>query len=149
MPNAPAACRRLIPHSVVENRSMIRARLVLFALAGCFASAASLACRSAGPYDVAQQANSATLVVQNQNFNDVDVYAVAGGLATRIGTVTGNSTARFGLSEALYNSPDFRIVATPIGGNGRASTGPISVSSGQTIEFTIAPVLRMSSVMVR
>jgi hypothetical protein len=89
------------------------------------------------------------LAVQNQNFDDIDVCAVAGGLATRIGTVTGNSTARFGLSDVLYNMPDFRIVATPIGGNGRASTGPISVSSGQTIQFTIAPVARMSSVMVR
>jgi hypothetical protein len=127
---------------------MIRARLAALALASCLVSVAS-ACRSAGPYDVSQQANTATLVVQNQNFNDVDVYAVAGGLATRIGTVTGNSTARFGLSEALYTAPDFRIVATPIGGNGRASTGPLIVSPGQTIEFTVAPVLRMSSVMLR
>jgi hypothetical protein len=128
---------------------MIRVRLLVFALAGCVASATTFACRSASPYDVAQQANTVTLVVQNQNFNDMDVYAVAGGLATRIGTVTGNSSARFGLSDALYNAPDFRIVATPIGGNGRASTGPVHVSSGQTIEFTIAPVARMSSVMVR
>jgi hypothetical protein len=127
---------------------MIRARLAALALASCLVSAAP-ACRSAGPYDVSQQANTATLVVQNQNFNDVDVYAVAGGLATRIGTVTGNSTGRFGLSEALYTAPDFRIVATPIGGNGRASTGPLVVSPGQTIEFTVAPVLRMSSVMLR
>jgi hypothetical protein len=127
---------------------MIRARIAALALAGCLVSAISPACRSAGPYDVAQQSNTATLIVQNQNFNDVDVYALAGGLATRIGTVTGNSAGRFGLSEALYNSPDFRIVATPIGGNGRASTGPISVSPGQTVEFTVAPVLRMSSVMV-
>jgi hypothetical protein len=127
---------------------MIHARLAALALASCLVSAAS-ACRSAGPYDVTQQANTATLVVQNQNFNDVDIYAVAGGLATRIGTVTGNSTARFGLSEPLYTAPDFRIVATPIGGNGRASTGPLVVSPGQTIEFTVAPVLRMSSVMLR
>jgi hypothetical protein len=132
----------------LETAAMIRARLAALALASCLVAAAS-ACRSSGSYDVSQQGNTATLVVQNQNFNDVDVYAVAGGLATRIGTVTGNSTTRFGLSEALYTAPDFRVVATPIGGNGRASTGPLVVSPGQTIEFTVAPVLRMSSVMLR
>jgi hypothetical protein len=73
---------------------MNRARLVLFALAGCVASAVSSGCRSASPYDVADRSNTAALVVQNENFNDMDVYAVAGGLATRIGTVSGNSTAR-------------------------------------------------------
>jgi hypothetical protein len=128
---------------------MTRLRLFALAMLTCVATAVAEGCRSGSPYDVSQQSNTATLVVRNDNFNDVDVYAVAGGLATRIGTVTGNSTAHFGLSDALYNSTDFRVVATPIGGNGRASTGPISVSSGQTIYFNIAPVLRMSSASVR
>lgn len=128
---------------------MIRSSLMAIGLACCVASVASSACRSASPYEVGQSSNTAVLVVNNQNFNDVDVYAVGGGLATRIGTVPGNSSARFGLSDALYTASDFRIVATPIGGNGRASTGTINVSSGQTIEFTVAPVLRMSSVLLR
>ena len=89
------------------------------------------------------------LVVQNQNFYDMDLYVVSEGLATRIGDVTGNSTARFTLDPSFFPSSELRIIATPVGGNGRASSGPLSVGPGQTITFTIAPVLRQSSATIR
>ncbi|HKW49630.1 MAG TPA: hypothetical protein VJN70_19390 [Gemmatimonadaceae bacterium] len=92
---------------------------------------------------------SVGLVVQNHNFYDTDVYVVSEGLATRIGEVTGNSTAHFVLDPSFFPSKELRIVATPIGGNGRATSGPQSVSPGQTIDFTIAPVLRQSSATIR
>lgn len=108
------------------------------------------ACRSASPYDVGEaQPGNIGLVVRNNNFNDVDVYAVSSGLPSRIGTVTGNSSATFSLNPSLVSPTDFRIVATPIGGNGRASTGTVIVSPGQTIEFTIGPVLSQSTVSIR
>src|SRR5205823_14334357 len=66
-------------------------------------------------------ATSIGLTVTNQNFLDMDVYAVTDGLATRVGTVTGNNTRNFTLNASLATR-DLRIVATPIGGNGRAST---------------------------
>ncbi|HEY2065157.1 MAG TPA: hypothetical protein VGG84_04310 [Gemmatimonadaceae bacterium] len=127
---------------------MRTSRHVVIALLVALSGAA--ACRSASPYDVAEaQPGNITLVVRNNNFNDVDVYAVSSGLATRIGTVTGNSSATFTLNPSLVSPTDFRIVATPIGGNGRASTGPINVSQGQTIEFTVGPVLSQSTVSIR
>lgn len=89
------------------------------------------------------------LVVQNQNFYDMDLYVVSEGLATRIGEVGGNSSAHFTLDPSFFPSSDFRIIATPVGGNGRASSGPLSVGAGQTINFTIAPVLRQSSASIR
>jgi len=89
------------------------------------------------------------LVVQNQNFYDMDVYVVSEGLATRIGDVTGNSTARFTLDPSFFPSNELRVIATPVGGNGRASSGALNVAPGQTISFTIAPVLRQSSAIVR
>jgi len=89
------------------------------------------------------------LVVQNQNFYDMDLYVVSEGLATRIGDVGGNSSAHFTLDPSFFPSSDFRIIATPVGGNGRASSGPLSVGAGQTINFTIAPVLRHSSASIR
>lgn len=89
------------------------------------------------------------LVVQNQNFYDMDVYVVSEGLATRIGDVGGNSSAHFTLDPSFFPSSEFRIIATPVGGNGRASSGPLSVGPGQTINFTIAPVLRQSSATIR
>lgn len=93
-------------------------------------------------------ASSLGLHVKNNNFLDMDVYAVSAGLATRIGTVTGNSSRTFVLSPSLA-TPDFRIVATPIGGSGRASTGQLLVSPGQTIEFTIGSILQNSTVFIR
>jgi len=89
------------------------------------------------------------LVVENQNFYDMDLYVVSEGLATRIGDVTGNSTARFTLDPSFFPSNELRIIATPVGGNGRASSGPLNVAAGQSIVFTIAPVLRQSSAIVR
>ena len=89
------------------------------------------------------------LVVQNQNFYDMDLYVVSEGLATRIGDVSGNSTARFTLDPSFFPSSELRIIATPIGGNGRASSGPLNVGPGQTINFTIASVLRQSSATIR
>ena len=93
-------------------------------------------------------AESIGLTVTNQNFLDMDVYAVSEGLATRLGTVTGNTKRNFMLHPSMATR-DLRIVATPIGGNGRASTGSVTVSPGQTIEFRIGPTLRNSSVSIR
>jgi len=92
---------------------------------------------------------SVSLTVQNQNFYDMDLYVVSEGLATRIGDVTGNSTGHFVLDPSFFPSSEIRIIATPIGGNGRASSGPLNVGPGQSINFTIASLLRQSSATVR
>jgi hypothetical protein len=109
------------------------------------------ACRSSNAYDPeTRKAEDALLIVENQNFYDVDIYALSSGLPTRIGTVTGNSgTARFALSPTVIGASDFRLVATPIGGNGRASSGPLMVSGGRTIKFTITPSLAQSHAEVQ
>ena len=128
---------------------MFSLRRATFALAAALTLSTIPACRSANPYAVGSQQDPVSLIVRNDNFSDMDLYAVADGLPTRIGTVTGNSTQRFELSESMYRASDLRIIGTPIGGNGRASSGPIQVGSGQTIYFSIAPVLRQSSVSIR
>ncbi|HEY5061233.1 MAG TPA: hypothetical protein VII52_06830 [Gemmatimonadaceae bacterium] len=123
-----------------------------FAAFALFASVLGIgtACRSANPYAMDQEIPGMALVVRNNNFNNMDVYAISAGLPTRIGTVTGNSAQSFKLHESFYTSSgDFRIVATPIGGNGRASSGQIAVSPGETIYFTIGSQLRQSSVTIR
>lgn len=108
------------------------------------------ACRSSNAYDIAnRQSNDATLIVENQNFYDVDVYALSSGLPTRIGTVSGNSSLSFALRSTVFTATDFRLVATPIGGNGRGSSGLLSVSAGQTVKFTIAPVLNQSFAQIQ
>jgi hypothetical protein len=94
-------------------------------------------------------ANAVFVHVKNDNFLDMDVYAVSAGLATRIGTVTGNSSRDFVVDASLAATQDFRIVATPIGGNGRATSGNIQVGAGQTVDFTIGSILRNSTVFIR
>ena len=122
-----------------------------FALALVLAGPAALsACRSSNAYDIAnRQSTDATLIVENQNFYDVDVYALSSGLPTRIGTVSGNTSLSFALRSTVFTATDFRLVATPIGGNGRASSGLLSVAPGQTVKFTIAPVLNQSFAQIQ
>lgn len=127
----------------------MRSPVVALGLAICLSSTAAIGCRSGTPYDVGRETDAVGLVVKNDNFSDVDVYAVADFLATRIGTVGGNSTQRFELSPSMTGGADLRIVATPIGGNGRASSGTVIVSRGQTIYFNVASVLRQSTATVR
>ncbi len=90
------------------------------------------------------------LVVQNNNFADVDVYVVRDGDATtRLGTVTGESNATFVVEPSLFPTGTLALVAQPIGGFGAARSGPVSVSPGQTVTFTIQPDLRTSMATVR
>ena len=111
-------------------------------------SAASACSRSYQAGGELAPQSAITLHVQNDNFLDMDVYAVSEGLPTRLGTVTGTSSRNFVVDPSLATQ-DFRIIATPIGGSGRASTGAVLVSPGQTIDFRIGSILSNSSVMIR
>jgi hypothetical protein len=121
--------------------------IALFAAATAVSTLSGCSRTGQAPGDLAP-ATSIGLKVTNQNYWDMDVYAVSDGLATRIGTVNGNNSRTFTLHSSLA-SRDLRIVATPIGGNGRASTGNVLVSPGQIIDFTIGSTMRNSTVSVR
>ncbi len=90
------------------------------------------------------QDGSVGLLVENQNFADMDVYLVTGGMARRVGTVTGNSNSQFRLDRSFFPTSQLSVIATPIGGHGIATTGRLSVAPGQQIDFTIAPMLQHS-----
>ncbi len=92
--------------------------------------------------------NSAALQLRNDDFLDLDVFAVTDGMATRLGTVTGNASDTFVLDPSMMNT-DLQIVATPIGGNGRASTGKIIVAPGEIIEFRVGYGLKNNTVYIR
>jgi len=122
-------------------------------LIGLLAASATLSAATAcsRPNEAAGELSPATSIgldVTNQNFLDMDVYVVSEGLATRLGTVSGNGSRHFMLNPSVA-SQDLRIVATPIGGNGRASSGTIAVGPGQTIDFKIGSSLRNSTVDIR
>jgi hypothetical protein len=114
------------------------------------ATASTTACRTSSPWEAENaEPGYVTLDVRNEHLLSMDVYAVSNGLATRVGRVQGMNKATFTLNPTLYVSSDFRIVATPASGNGRASTGTLQVHSGQTVEFTITNRLASSRVSIR
>jgi len=76
------------------------------------------------------------VAIRNQNFLDVNVFAISGSMSHRLGTVMGNGVANFSLNPA-YAMPDLRIVAVPIGGRGRVSSDRILASPGDSLQFDI------------
>ncbi|HEY4216300.1 MAG TPA: hypothetical protein VGM67_04145 [Gemmatimonadaceae bacterium] len=125
----------------------LRMVMGLFALSATVGSLGACS-HSNTEYGEVAPANAIVVHIQNQNFLDMDIYAVAAGVPTRLGTVTGNSSGTFVVNASMTHQ-DFAIDARPIGGNGRASTGNISVGPGQTIEFRIGSVMSNSSVFIR
>jgi hypothetical protein len=93
---------------------------------------------------------AATVVVQNNNFSDVDVFTVQDGtVTTRLGMVTGGSTATFAVDPSFFPTGQLGLIATPIGGSGVARSGPVLVNSGKTVTFMIQPDLRSSMATVQ
>jgi hypothetical protein len=86
--------------------------------------------------------------IRNENFLDMDVYAVIGGARRRLGMVSGNTSGDFSIEGGVFAGQSVSVVAIPIGGRGAATTGSLNIGAGQVIEFTVAPVLTQSRVSV-
>lgn len=87
--------------------------------------------------------------VKNENFLDMNVAVVVSGVSRRLGTVTGNSAADFKIDYMLTVGQSIAIIATPIGGRGYATSGSLSVSAGQLIDFQIGSQLQQSTATIR
>ena len=87
--------------------------------------------------------------VVNENFLDMNVAYVTGGVARRLGTVNGNSSGDFKISWSSTTGQPVVMTATPIGGRGSVNSGSLNVGFGQMIEFKIGSVLRQSTAVVR
>lgn len=86
--------------------------------------------------------------VKNENFLDMNVAVVANGVSRRLGSVSGNSIASFTVPWNVANGSTIAITARPIGGRGQATTGGLSVSPGQVVEFRVGSLLSQSAVTV-
>ncbi len=106
--------------------------------------------RGAGlePGTVQPVAGAVAVRVENNALTDVDVYAVSQGVARRLGTVLSTASSDFVLDPSYFPTGQLRLIAAPIAGNGRASSGLLNVMPGQTVEFDIAPHLPDSSAIV-
>ncbi|HVH68266.1 MAG TPA: hypothetical protein VM716_10395 [Gemmatimonadales bacterium] len=89
------------------------------------------------------------LDVTNHNFLDVVVYVLHDGQQTRVGTVTGSSSATFYLpARLLGQGREIQLLGHPIGGADLARTETIVVQPGQYVAWTIETDVRRSSVGV-
>jgi len=86
--------------------------------------------------------------VRNENFLDVNVFMIVNGVSRRLGTVTGNGAGDFTVDWGITIGQSIALQAVPIGGRGSANSGQLSIGLGQMIDFTVAPVLRQSTVSV-
>jgi hypothetical protein len=131
--------------------STIRSRALALALVGLIAAGCGRTAgfASAGS-TLAPTTNGVSVVVQNDNFADVDVFVVRDGdVLWRLGMVTGESTEKFSVDQSLFPTGTLALIARPIGGSGTARTGSLVVDAGQTVAFTISPDLRASMATVR
>jgi hypothetical protein len=89
------------------------------------------------------------LSVTNHNYLDVVIYVLHDGVQTRVGTVTGSSSAVFFLPVRLLGvAREIRLLGDAIGNDAYASTEILVVQRGQYIEWTLETDLRRSSVGV-
>jgi hypothetical protein len=90
-----------------------------------------------GPVD---PATPAMVEVENQAFNDMNVYVLRGSQRVRLGTVPGNSKAVFEIPRSMVNQGiPIRFQADPIGGNRMPFSEEITVSPGETVVLRIPP----------
>jgi hypothetical protein len=83
---------------------------------------------------------SATVLVHNRAFIDVDVYALYGGTRARLGTVTANGSTTFRLAQAIVGEGrELRFQVDPIGSRRQGTTYTMYVRPGEEITLTIPP----------
>jgi hypothetical protein len=107
---------------------------------------ATAACKShpqTGP-DVDTRPDPIPVHVKNENFLDMNIAVVVSGVSRRLGNVVGNGSGEFMIDGNLALGQTLYLTATPIGGRGQATSGGLSISPGQVIEFVVASTLRQS-----
>jgi hypothetical protein len=123
-----------------HRRAMSPMRFRLASLILAFA-VTLLGCHASGPPRNGDDAPKVTTIdVQNEGFNDMNIYAIVGGARTRLGTAPGNKTTTLTIPAYLVSTTTFfRFVADPIGGNRTPVTEEIDVSPGDQLVMIINP----------
>ena len=122
-----------------------RPRLAGLALAATLALAA---CAHQPSYATEESAPNApvAVVVTNNNWMDVVVYAVSYGNKTRLGSVTTGMEQRFRLpASMLVQSGSFYLEAHPVGSNEVYRSDPIMVNPGNRVIWSLENQLSLSS----
>ena len=112
-------------------------------MAGCGSSGQQSTDGMPAPYE------AITVKVENNNWQDIDVYAVNGGQRVRLGSVSTARTGAFVLPSSIALSPDLRIRVHPLAAQRDYVSPRISPSPGDVVEVSVPNSLVQTSVTVR
>jgi hypothetical protein len=102
-----------------------------------------------GVDELAQTDMRASVKVENNSWQDVDVFLLRGSTRMRLGMVTSMGTQRFAIpGNYLSGSSDLRLYADPIGSFNGWTTQPLMISPGQQVAVTLQNNLNLSSYSV-
>lgn len=135
--------------AVRSNPRHLRIALLvaLFATPACFLFNRGQNANAARALDIPE--GEIALNVTNHNYLDVVIYVVHDGVQTRVGTVTGSSSAVFFLpARLLGQAREIQLLGDAIGNDAYASTDILVIQRGQYIEWTLETDLARSTVGV-
>ena len=118
--------------------------VLMLALPGC----ASVVSQDDVEFVQSAPAEESTLVVANNYWGEMDVFALNGGTRVRLGSVMTGKTATLKISRDLLARPEVQFQIDPVGPENAFTFPPISVHPGATVELTVQNSLRMSSYSV-
>jgi hypothetical protein len=124
-----------------------RARLVLAAAAFAVAACSHNNPDTGAAFD--PRPEPIPVHVKNENFLDMNIAILTGGVSRRLGQVSGNGSADFKVNWNIANGQQISVTATPIGQSGRYTSPGLNLRPGQMIEFRVGSVLRQSVAVVR
>ena len=118
--------------------SAMKIQLIAFALFFATVTACNTFARGSATTDQ----NQPTVVeVDNQGFQDMDVYVVRSGQRLRLGLATGIHKTNFTIPPSVVNGlTTLHFIADPIGGRRASVSQEISVAPGDTVVMTIPAV---------
>jgi hypothetical protein len=100
--------------------------------------------------DAGMQDDRTFIRVMNNNWSDMTIYLVRGGMQRRLGTVTSQTSHTFVVPTYLTSTAnDVRLLADPIGSSRGFASPAIMLNPGQTAEWQLENSLALSSVWVR
>ncbi|MGH7504079.1 MAG: hypothetical protein ACRELX_00435 [Longimicrobiales bacterium] len=127
-----------------QRKLGLLAALVMAITSGACASAAGGSDRPAAAGD------GTSLVVENNKWMDVVVYAVRSGRTERLGMVTSATSERFELPGwATFGSGDLQLLIDPIGSDHTFRTAAIPLTAGDALSLRVENHLPLSSLFIR
>ena len=125
-----------------------RSRALAMATALIAAGGACASAMEERPANAFTGETATTVMVNNNNWSDITVYATRNGATVRLGSVTSMSTERFELPAVMLGAGELRLIADPLGSTNTYRTQPVLVTRGQEIEFTLQNNLALSTLSV-